>query len=381
VQLATALAKKEKRLMDAEAAFNASSCKGFRNKNAAQTAAEKAACAPLKAKLDEAQKARDECAAGSCESAKGAAAKSKPTTTTTAPLRPLPTIVAHRGASHDAPENTLASFVLAWEQGADAIEADFYLTSDGHVVCTHDSTTGKFNSPAVAINDTPLAQLKTLDFGAWKHADFAGERIPTIAEVFATVPSGKQIYIELKEGRHIVAPVKAAIDASGLAPEQIVIMSFKTETVSESKLLMPHIKALWLYGWGGQSSSVETIADTLASTQADGVAINHNKVTATLASSLMQPRIGGYPPPPPPHTHTHTPHPHSTLPLHTRAHARWLHFHRAAVGFACICLFHAHVTGTSLPLLPPRRQRSARSQPSCCLPCSSCGSDVFQGTH
>ena len=63
--------------MDAEVAFNASSCKGFRKKNAAQTAAEKAACAPLKAKLDEAQKARDQCAAGSCESGKGTAAKSK----------------------------------------------------------------------------------------------------------------------------------------------------------------------------------------------------------------------------------------------------------------------------------------------------------------
>ena len=72
-----ALAKKEKRLKDAEAAFDASGCKGFKKKDTAHTGAEKAACAPLKAKLDEAQKARDECAAGSCGSGKGAAAQSK----------------------------------------------------------------------------------------------------------------------------------------------------------------------------------------------------------------------------------------------------------------------------------------------------------------
>ncbi len=50
-------------------------------------------------------------------------------------------ITAHRGASHDAPENTLAAFRLAWERGADAIEGDFYLTADEQVVCIHDSTT------------------------------------------------------------------------------------------------------------------------------------------------------------------------------------------------------------------------------------------------
>ena len=206
----------------------------------------------------------------------------------------MPAIVAHRGASQEAPENTIASFELAWEQGADAIEGDFFLTSDGHIVCTHDAYTGRFNKPAVAINQTPLAELRKLDFGAWFGAGFAGERIPTIAEVFATVPPGKQIYIELKVGKHIVAPLKAAIDTAidteQITPEQIVIMSFKEETVAESKLLMPQIKVLLdLY-----EGSIAHIRDTVASTQADGVSINKFRVTATLAASLMLPEVGGY---------------------------------------------------------------------------------------
>ena len=55
----------------------------------------------------------------------------------------IPLIVAHRGASSDAPENTLRAFRLGWEQGADAIEADFHLTRDGQLVCMHDATTGR----------------------------------------------------------------------------------------------------------------------------------------------------------------------------------------------------------------------------------------------
>ena len=55
-----------------------------------------------------------------------------------------PLIVAHRGASHHAPGNTLPAFKLAWKKGAGAIEADFHLTKDGHIVCTHDADTNNF---------------------------------------------------------------------------------------------------------------------------------------------------------------------------------------------------------------------------------------------
>ena len=69
-------------------------------------------------------------------------------------------IVAHRGASGEAPENTIPAFNLAWKQGADAIEGDFHLTKDGHVVCIHDANTKKVAGKNLVVKDTTLAELK-----------------------------------------------------------------------------------------------------------------------------------------------------------------------------------------------------------------------------
>src|SRR6185369_848081 len=90
-----------------------------------------------------------------------------------------PMLIAHRGASRDAPENTLAAFRLAWQQGADGIEADFRLTRDGRVVCLHDASTGRTAGVDLAVAEASLEELKRLDVGGWKGARWAGERIPT----------------------------------------------------------------------------------------------------------------------------------------------------------------------------------------------------------
>ena len=77
-------------------------------------------------------------------------------------------IVAHRGASLDAPENTLAAFRLAWSQGADAIEGDFRLTKDGRIACLHDDTTQRTAGLDLTVADSTLAELRELDVGSWK---------------------------------------------------------------------------------------------------------------------------------------------------------------------------------------------------------------------
>ena len=136
-------------------------------------------------------------------------------------------IVAHRGASHDAPENTLSAFKLAMEQGADAFEADFYVTQDGHIVCFHDKDTERISGEKLSITATPFDQLRRLDVGLWKGPRWQGERMPTMSEVLAAVPQDKKIFIELKSGPEIVAPMAEAIAASSLSPEQIVIISFQ----------------------------------------------------------------------------------------------------------------------------------------------------------
>src|SRR5687768_5258275 len=84
-------------------------------------------------------------------------------------------IVAHRGASHDAPENTLAAFKLAWEQGADGIEADFYLSSDGKIICNHDKDTARTAGVKHVVSETPFDVLRTLEVGSWKNEKYRGE--------------------------------------------------------------------------------------------------------------------------------------------------------------------------------------------------------------
>jgi glycerophosphoryl diester phosphodiesterase len=155
-------------------------------------------------------------------------------------------IIAHRGASQDAPENTLAAFRLAWEQGADGIEADFLLSSDGRIVCIHDRDTRRVAGKKLVVSASTLAELKKLDVGRWKDAKYTGQRIPTIEEVIATIPTGKMFFIELKVGPEIVLPLKKVIEKSTLKPEQIVIISFKRDTLAACEKHLPHLTTHWL---------------------------------------------------------------------------------------------------------------------------------------
>src|SRR6266446_92874 len=100
-------------------------------------------------------------------------------------------IIAHRGASHDAPENTLAAVNLAWQQGADAVEIDVHLSSDGEIVVIHDDNTRKTAGLRKKVSAQTLAELKALDVGRWKHSKWAGESIATFAEVLENVPADK----------------------------------------------------------------------------------------------------------------------------------------------------------------------------------------------
>ena len=190
-----------------------------------------------------------------------------------------PKIVAHRGASKDAPENTLPAFRLAWEQGADAIEGDFWLTKDGHIVCIHNGQTKKYADTNLVVRDSTLAELQELDVGAYRGEFFEGTRIPTISEVFATIPCGKKIYIEVKCGAEIIPALLKEIQKSGLQKEQVVVISFKQQVIREMKAQSPEYKAYWLSGFKKQKTgeftpSLESVLETLEQIDADGLSSN-----------------------------------------------------------------------------------------------------------
>jgi glycerophosphoryl diester phosphodiesterase len=194
--------------------------------------------------------------------------------------RPAPAlaqrITAHRGASYDAPENTLAAFTLAWQRDADGIEGDFHLTLDEQVVCLHDATTERTGDTNLTVATSTLAQLKAVDVGSWKGPEWAGERIPTLAEVLAVVPAGKYIQIEIKAGTEIVEPIAQVLKASSLANEQIMIICFSQAVVTAAKLRMPDYRVLWLSSIGDTTPTASDVLTVLRQTGADGLGASVN---------------------------------------------------------------------------------------------------------
>jgi glycerophosphoryl diester phosphodiesterase len=190
-----------------------------------------------------------------------------------------PLIVAHRGSSFEAPENTLPAFRLAWEQGADAIEGDFLLTKDGQIVCIHDASTKRLADKNLVVSKSTFEELRALDVGAWKHTKFKGTKIPTISEVFATIPKGKKIFVEVKCGPEIVPFLVKEIRKANLETDQVRLICFNTKVIKSFKENMPNHKAYWLSGFnkknGSWKPSVDQVITTLQNCKADGLDSQH----------------------------------------------------------------------------------------------------------
>ena len=133
-------------------------------------------------------------------------------------------VIAHRGASAYAPENTLAAFALAKEMNADWFELDCTLSRDGHVVVIHDDTLDRTTNGEGPVRDRTLAELKQLDAGSWKDPRFAGERLPLLVEALELARERRiGVYIEIKNAQDDSALMtdimKMAGDRKRMTPE------------------------------------------------------------------------------------------------------------------------------------------------------------------
>jgi glycerophosphoryl diester phosphodiesterase len=151
-------------------------------------------------------------------------------------------IVAHRGASADAPENSLSSMKLAWQQNADAIETDLWLSKDGKLIVFHDADTKRIGKVNRKISDYTLAEAQQVDIGTWKGPQFAGERIPTLESFLATIPEGKRIFLEIKCGPEIIPEFVRVLKASGRPASQLAVISFNYDSIRESKKALPELE-------------------------------------------------------------------------------------------------------------------------------------------
>jgi glycerophosphoryl diester phosphodiesterase len=154
-------------------------------------------------------------------------------------------IVAHRGASHLAPENTLASVELAWQLGADAVEVDVHLTKDNRIVAIHDATTERTAGALWEVAATHSRRLRRLDAGSHKASQFTGEPIPFLEEVLDTVPAGRLLFIEVKCGPEILPLLDKTIARSG-KHTQVAVIGFDFDTMKAAKELMPDVPVHWL---------------------------------------------------------------------------------------------------------------------------------------
>ncbi len=155
----------------------------------------------------------------------------------------LPLIVGHRGASHAAPENTLASFKLAFEEGADGIEGDFYLTKDGEIVCIHDADTKRVAGEKLMVAESTWAELSKLDVGSWKDAKYAGEHMPLLKQILDILPPGKRFFLEVKCGPEIVEPLAKLFAEKHADPARVTIISFNAPVIAACREKLPAYQA------------------------------------------------------------------------------------------------------------------------------------------
>ena len=124
---------------------------------------------------------------------------------------PVPLVIAHRGASAAAPENTIAAFERALTDGADAIQLDVHLSRDDHPVVIHDPTLERTTNGSGPVRGHTMRELKRLDAGAWRGAAFAGQRLQTLQEVLERFRGRTKFWIELKGGPDLYPDVEERI--------------------------------------------------------------------------------------------------------------------------------------------------------------------------
>ncbi len=154
-------------------------------------------------------------------------------------------IIAHRGASYLAPENTVAAAKLAWKSNADAVECDIYLTKDNRVICSHDATTKRTTGSDLKISDMTSDILRTLDAGSFKGERFRGEKMPFLEELIKTVPRKKELVVEIKCGPEVLPFLEKMVTQT----KRKIIFSFicfNFETITETKKVFSAYPCYWL---------------------------------------------------------------------------------------------------------------------------------------
>lgn len=158
--------------------------------------------------------------------------------------QPRPLVFGHRGAMAYAPMNTLAAYELAAEQGADGVELDVWLSQDDVPVIIHDFEVDKTTDGSGRVGSMSLEELKELDAGSWFDEQFAGERIPTLDEVFESVGQKLYINVEIKsidlKVQNVVAQTVECIRRHGMQ-ERVLVSCFNPMVLRQVRKQAPEL--------------------------------------------------------------------------------------------------------------------------------------------
>lgn len=169
---------------------------------------------------------------------------------------PQPAVIGHRGACALAPENTLASFALAMQQGADAIEFDVKLTADDQVVIMHDASVDRTTNGKGKVNGLSLAEIKELDAGGKYSSDFSGENVPMLSQVFEQLGGRIRMNVELTNYSSPfdrLVPEVCKLVNEYQVQDHILFSSFFARNLHQAKRLLPDVPCglLAFPGWMG----------------------------------------------------------------------------------------------------------------------------------
>lgn len=199
-------------------------------------------------------------------------------------------VIAHRGDSHNFPENTLSAFRAAATVGADGCEFDVRATRDGQIVVLHDDSLDRTTRPRVSkekknkLSTRTLDEVKKLDAGSWKGAQFAGEKIPTLDEALSVLKNSPcRPVIEVKE-EGLETGILDALNKSNLA-DRAIIIAFSTEVVKNFRRLAPQIPVALLKGGKAPGNKNKFAKELIAHTRALDISI------VNLQHTLLSPEL------------------------------------------------------------------------------------------
>ena len=188
-------------------------------------------------------------------------------------------IIAHRGESFEAPENTLSSINLAWQKNDDAVEIDIRMTKDDKIIVIHDNNTFRTGRKFMNVSSCSYDELLKVDVGKFKGNNWKNEKIPLLDEVINMIPKDKILFVEIKSNYKIVKPLQELINQKQIDPNQINFIGFNFKTMSLVKKKLSEFNSYWIIGKKSilEKIHIEDIILKCKSSKLNGVDIKDGK--------------------------------------------------------------------------------------------------------